>query len=78
MTFEQTLSTILSINPLLIVKMFTLIGFVLYTAFAIVMVRQTDLMSQVIKEEADIEVRVLTITHLLASLLIFLLALIIL
>lgn len=78
MTFEQALQALLTINPLAVVKLCFVVGMVLYTVFAYVMVRQEQLMSQVVFMQANSKIRALTIIHLATAILVLLLAIVIL
>jgi hypothetical protein len=62
----------------LIIKAFTLLGFAIYTVFAIVIVRQERLMSAVIEEGFEPVIKSLAIIHLLGSIALFFFALILL
>lgn len=59
---------------LLIIKIFFLIGLLLYGIFAIVLVRQEQLMADVLEEAFEPMIRFLVIGHLVAALGIFILA----
>ncbi|MCL5676194.1 MAG: hypothetical protein M1120_03650 [Patescibacteria group bacterium] len=78
MTFEQTLQTLLSINPLHLVKAAFILGLLLYSVFSYVMLRQEQLMSQVVYLSANTKIRALILAHLLATLFVLLLAVVIL
>ncbi len=62
----------------LTIKIFVLIGIAVYTAFAAVIVRQEQLMAGVLEEEFEPKLRLLALVHLIAAIVLFLLALIIL
>ncbi len=51
----------------LTLKILTLIGFVVYAIFAAVIVRQEQLMADVLEESFEPVLRILTIIHFLAS-----------
>lgn len=63
---------------LLSIKVFILIGIFVYAAFSAVIVRQEQLMADVLEEEFEPKLRILTIVHLALAIGLFLLALIIL
>ncbi len=62
----------------LVIKIFALLGLAVYGIFAIVMVRQEQLMANVLEEAFEPVLRLLVYIHLLAAIGIFLVALIIL
>jgi hypothetical protein len=62
----------------LILKVLTLVGLGVYSIFAIVMVRQEYLMAHVLEESFETVLRLLVYLHLLASIAIFVLAIVIL
>jgi len=62
----------------LIVKTLSIVGFILYAIYAAVMVRQEQLMSKVLAETSEGSVRVLAVIHLIAAVLVIILALILL
>lgn len=78
MTFETVLQSIITINPFFIVKLGFIIGMVLYAVFAYVMVRQEQLMSQIVFLPTTVHIRTLVILHLIATILILLLAILVL
>lgn len=57
-----------------VIKIMVLIGLGLYTLFAAIIVRQSELMDKVIDETFEPVVRILVILHLLASLFVLFLA----
>jgi hypothetical protein len=61
---------------LLVLKMFFLLGLFLYSIFAGVLVRQEQLMANVLEESFEPMIRLLVIGHLIVSVAIFLLAII--
>lgn len=63
---------------LLIIKLCVLLGLAIYGVFAGIMVRQEQLMANVLEESFEPALRVLTIVHFAAALGLFLLAIIIL
>lgn len=62
----------------LIAKVFVVFGLVLYGVFAVVMVRQEQLMAHVVEESFQPVLRTLVLIHLLASLGIIFLAIVLL
>ena len=59
---------------LLILKIFFLLGLLLYTVFAAVLVRQQQLMADVLEETFEPIIRFLVIGHLIAAAGVFILA----
>jgi len=59
-------------------KILSLVGIGLYTIFAAIMVRQEQLMSEVLEEQFEPILRLITIIHLAASLIVFALAIVLL
>jgi len=62
----------------LILKVIILLGIAVYVVFSGVMVRQERLMADVLEEEFEPVLRILTYVHLAASIAVFFLALVIL
>lgn len=62
----------------LVIKAFTLLGFAIYIVFSIVIVRQERLMSAVIEEGFEPVIKSLALIHLLASIALFVVAIILL
>jgi hypothetical protein len=73
----QTLPLV-NINIWPIVKIFVLFGLGLYLIFALVVIRQVQLMTKTIKMNFEVPVKFLALTHLLFAIAVFLFALIIL
>lgn len=69
---------LLSISPWLIAKIFILILLFLYFCFAGIIVRQVDLMNQVLEAKFSPIIRLVALVHLGATICIFFLALIVL
>lgn len=61
-----------------IMKILTVLGFIIYSVFAAVMVRQEHLMADVLEEGFEPVLRILTYIHLAAAVFMILLALILL
>lgn len=60
----------------LAIKILTIVGLVIYNVFAVVLVRQERLMADVVEEGFEPVLRILTIIHLLLSVIILALAVI--
>ena len=73
----QTLP-LLNLNIWPIVKIFVLFGFGLYIIFALVVVRQVQLMTKTIQMNFEVPVKMLAIAHFILAVGVFLFALIIL
>jgi len=65
----------ISTSVLLVLKVFVLLGIALYAVFAGIMVRQEQLMENVLEDAFEPVLRVLTISHFIISIGLFLLAL---
>lgn len=65
-------------GALLFLKILFLLGLLLYIVFAGVLVRQEQLMAHVLEESFEPAIRMLVIGHLIASLVVFLLAFVVL
>lgn len=78
MTFENLMQALAGLNPYSIVKIFVMVGLLMYVIFAFVVVRQEQLMSQVLEGHGQQGLRIITLIHLVVVILLFLLALIIL
>lgn len=78
MTFEQGLQLILHTNPYSVVKLGFVVGMLLYTAFAYVMMRQEQLMSQIVFMPTNIHIRALIVAHLIAAIVVLLLTIVVL
>lgn len=68
------MTTVIPSAILLLLKIFFLVGIVLYNVFAIVLVRQEQLMADVLEESFEPMIRLLVIIHLVAAIGIFILA----
>jgi len=75
MTFDSTLQNVIGVNPFFVLKILILIGLLMYLAFGLVVVRQVQLMSQVVGGGGQKEIKLITIIHLVIIILIFVLAL---
>lgn len=78
MNFDKFLQSALLVNPLGLLKIGLIIGFALYTAFAYVMVRQEQLMSRVVFLSANTQIRTIIVIHLIAAIIVLLLAILVL
>jgi len=63
---------------LLTLKIFGIVGLLIYTVFAGVLVRQEQLMAHVLEEQFQPVLRALVLAHLIATLILFLMVLILL
>lgn len=61
-----------------VLKLLTLLGLLIYAIFAVIIVRQEQLMANVLEESFEPVLRLLSFIHLLVSLAILLLAIVIL
>lgn len=78
MTFDSTLQNVIGVNPFFVLKILMLIGLLMYLAFGLVVVRQVQLMSQVVGGGGQQGIKIITIIHLVIIILIFVSALLIL
>ncbi len=78
MTFEQFINSLISINPYSILKLFIIIGLLMYIIFSAVVVRQVQLMSGVVGGHGQRWIKIISLVHAVAVVLLFLMALIIL
>jgi len=69
---------ILGVSVWFIIKIFVLISMLLYIAFALVIVRQVQLMTKTLKAGFEFPVKTLALLHLISAAVVFALALIIL
>jgi hypothetical protein len=67
---SAVIDPIFSFNIWLIVKWFYMIAFILYTLFALVIVRQVSLMTQTVNEGMNLPVKTFSYLHLLISIII--------
>ena len=76
--FAKLLETILNFNPdvWFLIKLAILAGLFLYFGFAIMVVRQVDLMSRALNGAFDIPLKLISRLYLVATIAIFLLALV--
>lgn len=70
--------TVIPSYVLLTLKIFGIVGLLIYTVFAGVLVRQEQLMAHVLEEQFQPILRLLVIIHLIATLTLLLMALILL
>ncbi len=78
MTFEHTVNLILGTSPFLILKIFILLGLILYVLFSLVMIRQVQLMSGVLGGLSQNGLKTITIIHAVLVIFLFIVSLIIL
>lgn len=78
MTIDGLLNIFLSFFPWGFLKLGILILILLYVAFAVIIVRQETLMAKVIEVPANPILKVVALSHLIAALAIFVLALVLL
>ncbi|HSX48990.1 MAG TPA: DUF5657 family protein [Candidatus Saccharimonadales bacterium] len=62
----------------LIVKIFFIVGLAVYLIFALVIVRQIEIMTQTVKLEFELPIKILGILHLIFALVLLIFALIVL
>lgn len=77
-SFDQLLNFLLGISAWSVVKLLVLLALLLYLIFAIVIIRQVDLMRKALNGILDLPLRIIAWIHLGIALGIFLLAIIIL
>ncbi len=66
-----TVPTEVSTAVLLAIKLFALLGLLIYVGFAAVMVRQEQLMAKVLESSSEKMLRILVSVHLLLALILF-------
>ena len=69
---------LLGISVWFVIKIFVLIAMLLYIAFALVIVRQVQLMTKTLRVGFEFPLRTLSLLHLISAVVLFALALIIL
>lgn len=74
----MTTIPLLGISVWLIVKIFVLLGLVFYFVFALVVVRQVQLMTETLEVGFETQLKILSYLHLAFAILVFLAALIVL
>ena len=75
---EQLLQGILTLDVWGVVKFFVLFGLLLYIVFAVVVIRQVQLMSHSLNGTLDLPLRLIALIHLGLTVGVFLLALLVL
>lgn len=75
MTFDSTLQNVIGLNPFFVIKIFIIMGLVMYLAFGLVVVRQVQLMSNVVGGGGQQGIKLITLIHLAIIFLIFVFAL---
>lgn len=78
MTFEEFMTVVIGINPLSIVKLLMVIGLIFYVIFSLVIVRQIQLMANVVEGITPSAIRLITVTHALAAIIVLISAILIL
>ena len=73
--FEQTLDQLLKVDIWVLVKIIVLIFMGIYTAFAIVVMRQVNLMTSVLNGNLNLPLKAIALIHLALAVMMFLLAL---
>jgi len=78
--FEQFIQFLASLtfNPWILVKLLFLIGLLIYLAFAVIVVRQVNLMIRALNGELETSLRLISWLHLIVAIGVFLLAVVIL
>ena len=78
--FEQLVQflTSVSTNPWVLIKPLFLVAFLLYIAFAVVVVRQVKMMRQTLNGILDLPLKLISLVHLGVAVFVFILALIVL
>ncbi|MBI4999750.1 hypothetical protein HZB97_03210 [Candidatus Gottesmanbacteria bacterium] len=75
---EQILLVIISLSPLIFVKIFLLILLLFYILFAAIILRQVTLMNRVVEAQISPFMQTIAVLHLAAAIFTFLFALIVL
>jgi len=70
--------TKLAANPWILLKILFLVAFLIYVAFAVIVVRQVNLMIKTLDGVLNLPLRMIAWIHLLAALIVFVLAVVIL
>lgn len=78
MNFEQIINAILNIQIWGLFKLFIVVGVFIYVLFSLVIVRQVDLMTEVLRGTLTPGLKIVALAHLIFSLLVLILAIIIL
>ncbi len=80
MNSEQLIEflTKLAANPWILLKILFLVAFLIYVAFAVIVVRQVNLMIKTLDGVLNLPLRMIAWIHLLAALIVFVLAVVIL
>lgn len=78
MTFENVIQAIIAINPLSVFKLLITISLLFYLVFSLVVVRQVDLMLNVLGGLSQHWIRYITLIHAALVILIFILAILLL
>lgn len=80
MNSEQLIEflTKLAANPWILLKILFLVAFLIYVAFAVIVVRQVNLMIKTLNGVLNLPLKMIAWIHLLAALIVFVLAVVIL
>lgn len=78
MNFNNTVTSIMSTSPYLALKIFIILGLILYVIFALVMARQVQLMSKVLGGFTQKGLTVIAVVHAIIVIALLLLSIIIL
>ncbi len=78
MNFDNFIQTIFSLNPWLLAKILVCFGLFVYLFFALLVVRQVDLMAKTLNGALNLPLKLIAWLHLGLAITIFLLSLIIL
>lgn len=78
MNFDNFIQTILNLNPWLFAKILVCFGLFVYLFFALLVVRQVDLMGKTLNGALNLPLKLIAWLHLFIAIAIFLLSLIIL
>lgn len=69
MAFEQIFTSIVSSLPMFIIKLFAIALLILHLGFSIVIVRQTKLMIRVVEAQISPVIYMISVLHLISSVL---------
>jgi len=78
--FDQLIQFLASLtfNPWIFVKLLFLIGLLVYLAFAVIVVRQVNLMTRTLSTKFEVRLKFISWAHLIVAIGVFLLAIVIL
>jgi len=75
---EEILQLIININIWTVVKIFVLIALGLYIIFSFIVVKEANLMNKTLKGVFNLPIKIISLIHLVFSILVFILAIIVL